>query len=141
VSGRYGSSMPQMVFINLPVADLDRAKAFHEALGHSINPQFTDETASCVVISDTIYTMLLTHAKFAEFTSATIADASTREVLISLTADSREDVDRLVAAALAAGGTEANPVVDMGFMYQGSFLDPDGHHWEIVWMDPSAIQG
>ncbi|WP_420365111.1 VOC family protein [Curtobacterium sp. L3-7] len=132
--------MPTMVFINLPVADLDRSKAFYEALGYSINPMFSDETAACVVVSDTIYLMVLTTAKFAEFTDKTIADPSTIEVINSLSADSKDDVHRIVDAAVAAGGTEDRPEMDLGFMYQRSFTDPDGHRWEYVWMDPQAAQ-
>lgn len=132
--------MPTMVFINLPVADLDRAKSFYEALGYTINPDFTDETAACVVVSDTVYVMLLTHAKFAEFTDKTIAGPDTIEVINSLSADSKDDVHRVVDAAVMAGGHEDRPEMDLGFMYQRSFTDPDGHRWELVWMDPAAMQ-
>jgi uncharacterized protein len=129
-----------MVFINLPVADLERSKTFYEALGYSINPDFTDETAACVVVSDTISVMILTHAKFAEFTDKTIADTGTIEVINSLSAESKDAVHRVVDAAVMAGGTEDRPEIDLGFMYQRSFLDPDGHRWEHVWMDPQAMQ-
>ncbi|MFJ3383841.1 MULTISPECIES: VOC family protein [unclassified Curtobacterium] len=132
--------MPTMVFINLPVADLERSTAFYEALGYSINPQFSDETAACVVISDTVYVMVLTHEKFAQFTDKPVSDGSTIEVINSLTADSKQDVHRIVDAALAAGGTEDRPEMDLGFMYQRSYVDPDGHRWEHVWMDPQAAQ-
>ncbi|MCC8908443.1 MULTISPECIES: VOC family protein [unclassified Curtobacterium] len=132
--------MDTMVFINLPVADLERSKAFYEALGYSINPAFSDDTAACVVVSDTIYVMVLTHAKFAEFTTKTIADADTIEVINSLSADSKDEVHRIVDAAVAAGGSEDRPEMDLGFMYQRSFVDPDGHRWEYVWMDPQAAQ-
>ncbi|MFS0731185.1 VOC family protein [Curtobacterium sp. 1P10AnD] len=132
--------MPTMVFINLPVADLDRSKAFYEALGYTINPDFTDETAACAVVSDTVYVMLLTHAKFAEFTDKTIARPDTIEVINSLSADSKDDVHRIVDAAVMSGGSEDRPEMDLGFMYQRSFTDPDGHRWELVWMDQAAMQ-
>lgn len=132
--------MPTMVFINLPVADLDRSKSFYESLGYTINPDFTDETAACVVVSDTVYVMLLTHAKFAEFTDKTIAGPDTIEVINSLSADSKEDVHRIVDAAVLSGGSEDRPEMDLGFMYQRSFTDPDGHRWEHVWMDQAAMQ-
>ena len=132
--------MPTMVFINLPVADLDRSKSFYESLGYTINPDFTDETAACVVVSDTVYVMLLTHAKFAEFTDKTIAGPDTIEVINSLSADSKDDVHRIVDAAVMSGGSEDRPEMDLGFMYQRSFTDPDGHRWEHVWIDQAAMQ-
>ena len=132
--------MDTMVFINLPVTDLERSKSFCEALGYSINPAFSDDIAACVVVSDTIYVMILTTAKFAEFTDKTIADADTIEVINSLSAPSKEDVHRVVDAAVAAGGAEDRPEMDLGFMYQRSFTDPDGHRWEYVWMDEQATQ-
>jgi uncharacterized protein len=132
--------MPTMVFLNLPVADLDRSRAFFTSLGFSVNEDFSDDTAICVVISDTIYAMLLTHARFADFTDRTIADAATIEVINSLTVDSREEVDRLGDVALASGGAPNRDPEDLGFMYQRSFLDPDGHAWELVWMDPVAAE-
>ncbi|MGW0117007.1 VOC family protein [Streptomyces sp. NPDC003327] len=135
---------PQMIFVNLPVKDLDVSKAFYEKIGYSINPQFTDETAACVVISDTIFAMLLTEEKFRSFTAPgkEIADAGrTTEVLLTLSAESREKADELADAALAAGGSPAKEPMDLGFMYGRSFADPDGHHWEVFWMDPAAAQG
>jgi len=133
--------MPTNIFVNLPVKDLARSKAFFEKLGFRFNPQFTDETAACMVISDTIYSMLLTHEKFRQFTPKPIVDASkATEVLTCLSRDSRADVDTLVDAALAAGGTETRDAMDHGFMYGRSFGDPDGHIWEIIWMDPAHIQ-
>jgi predicted lactoylglutathione lyase len=132
--------MAQMIFVNLPVTDLDRSKRFFEALGFSINPQFSDETAACVVISDTIFAMILTHAKFREFTSKEIADSSaTTEVLIALSRDSREAVDQIMEAAMKNGGREARPTEDMGFMYHRAFEDPDRHIWEVMWMDMSQV--
>ncbi|GGR31036.1 VOC family protein [Streptomyces roseolus] len=135
---------PQMIFVNLPVKDLDVSKAFYEKLGYSINPQFSDETAACVVISDTIFVMLLTEEKFAGFTAPgkAIADASaTTQVLLTLNAESREKADELADRALEVGGGPAKEAMDMGFMYGRSFADPDGHHWEVFWMDPAATQG
>ncbi|MFI9343742.1 VOC family protein [Streptomyces sp. NPDC052773] len=132
----------QMIFVNLPVADLDASKKFFTELGYSINPQFSDETAASVVISDTIVTMLLTKEKYAQFTKKEIADATrTSEVLIALSAESREKVDELVDKAIAVGGTASGETQDLGFMYGRSFDDLDGHTWEVVWMDPAAIEG
>jgi uncharacterized protein len=129
----------KLIFVNLPVADLAVAKAFYEAIGATNNPQFTDETAACMVFSDTIHVMLLTHAKFAQFTPKRIADAhQTSEVLICISADSREAVDSITEAALAAGGREPREKQDYGFMYSRSFEDPDGHIWEPMWMDLAA---
>lgn len=133
--------MPKLIFVNLPVKDLARSIAFYEAVGGVRNPQFSDDTAACMVVSETIHVMLLTHAKFAMFTSRPIADAgATCQVLLCLSADSREAVDTIVTAARGAGGTaDPNPVQDHGFMYGRSFEDPDGHIWENVWMDLSAM--
>ena len=131
--------MSRMIFVNLPVADLDAAKSFYEAIGAVNNPQFTDETAACMVFSDTIFVMLLTHEKFAQFTPKRIADAhATSEVLIALSADSREGVDEIADKALAAGGKEPRERQDYGFMYSRSFEDLDGHIWEPMWMDMDA---
>ncbi|PPG85628.1 MULTISPECIES: VOC family protein [unclassified Rathayibacter] len=133
--------MPTMLFVNLAVADLARARAFYESLGYSINEGFSDENAVSVVISDTITTMLLTREFFAEFTSKPIIDATTStEVQLALSADSREEVDTLHGKALAAGATPAGEQ-DHGFMYSKSFDDLDGHHWDFVWMDPAAAAG
>ena len=132
--------MPKMIFVNLPVADLKRATAFYESIGSTKNPQFSDDTASCMVFSETIYAMLLTHEKYKQFTSKKIVDARTSsEVMIALSADSREDVDGMVGRAKAAGGSpDPTPTQDFGFMYGRSFEDPDGHIWEVVWMDVEA---
>ncbi|WP_030684716.1 VOC family protein [Streptomyces globisporus] len=135
---------PQMIFVNLPVKDVDAGKAFFEKLGYSSNPQFSDETTACVVISDTIFVMLLEEPKFTSFMAPgkEISDATrTTEVLVTLSAESREECDRLADAALAAGGTPAKEPLEMGFMYGRSFTDLDGHHWEVFWMDPAAAQG
>lgn len=131
--------MPKMIFVNLPVADLDRSIAFYEAVGATRNPQFSDDTAACMVVSDTIFVMLVTHGKFRQFTPKAIADArTTSEVLLCLTADSREEVDRTVERAAAGGKLDPAPRQDFGFMYLRSFEDPDGHIWEVTWMDVAA---
>jgi predicted lactoylglutathione lyase len=132
--------MTKLIFVNLPVSDLARATAFYQAIGATKNEQFCDGTASCMVFSDTIHVMLLTHDKFRQFTPKQIADArTTSEVLICISADSREAVDAMVGKADAAGGT-ADPSAkqDYGFMYGRSFEDPDGHIWEVMWMDVEA---
>lgn len=135
--------MSKMIFVNLPVTDLPRATAFYEAVGAVRNPQFSDETASCMVVSETIFVMLLTHAKFGQFTPKAIADAkSSSEVLICLSADSRNAVDDMVGKAKAGGGKpDPSPRQDHGFMYGRSFEDPDGHIWEVMWMDVAAATG
>lgn len=133
--------MSKQVFINLPVADLPRAMAFFKALGYSHNPRFTDDTAACIVIGDTIFVMLLTHAKFREFIPSAICDTTKfTEVLICLACESREEVDTLVRKAVAAGGETYAPPKDYGFMYQHSFADPDGHRWELVHMGAIPAQ-
>ena len=121
--------MPQMIFVNLPVADLPRSMAFYRALGFDFNPQFTDDTAACMVISDTIFAMLLTRKRFADFTVLPVADET--KATAHLLALSRD-------AALKAGGTEARAPQDHGFMYSRAFADPDGHIWEPMWMDMEA---
>ena len=132
----------QMIFVNLPVNDLDASKKFFTELGYSINPQFSDEKAASVVISDTIMAMLLTKPFYATFTDKEIADATkTSEVLVCLSAESRDQVDQLVDRAIAAGGSPTGHTQDHGFMYGRAFDDLDGHTWEVVWMDPSAIEG
>jgi uncharacterized protein len=132
--------MAKMIFINLPVSDLSRSTAFYEAVGATKNPQFSDHTGSCMVFSDTIHTMLLTHDKYRQFTSKKIADAkTTSQVLICISADSRGAVDDVVSRAKAAGGVaDPSPTQDFGFMYGRSFEDPDGHTWEVMWMDVEA---
>lgn len=133
--------MSQKIFINLPVKDLQRSIAFFNALGYRFNAQFTDETATCMIISDDIFAMLLTHEKFKSFTPKEICDTKkSTEVLICLSCDSREAVDTLMQKALAAGGSAHMPAQDHGFMYGHSYQDPDGHIWELVWMDPNFVQ-
>jgi uncharacterized protein len=132
--------MSTKIFVNLPVKNLDRSIAFFKKLGYAFNPQFTDETAACMVISDDIYAMLLTHAKFKEFTKKDIADATrTTEVLTALSMDNKAEVDRVVDTALKAGATEAREPMDHGFMYIRAFNDLDGHTWEIFHMDMAAV--
>jgi predicted lactoylglutathione lyase len=134
--------MPKLIFVNLPVTDLARSTAFYEAIGGEKNPQFSDDTATCIVLSETIHAMLLTHDKYRQFTSKPIADAhNSSEVLICVSADSRDEVDSLIDRAAAAGGrADPGEKQDYGFMYGRSFEDPDGHHWEVMWMDMEAAQ-
>jgi len=134
--------MAKLIFVNLPVADLERSTAFYEAVGAEKNPQFSDDTASCMVFSETIHAMLLTHDKYSQFTSKPIADAhAASEVLICVSADSRADVDAVIDKAANAGGrADPSPKQDYGFMYGRSFEDPDGHHWEAMWMDMAAAE-
>jgi uncharacterized protein len=134
--------MPRMIFVNLPVADLERATAFYAAIGATNEPKFTDSTAACMVFSETIYVMLLTHDKFRQFTPKAIADArTTSEVLLCLSADSRAEVDALADTAATSGGrADAAPAQDYGFMYSRSIEDPDGHIWEMMWMDAAAAE-
>ncbi|AWN44899.1 VOC family protein [Methylobacterium durans] len=132
--------MPQMIFVNLPVRDVAKSTAFYEAVGATKNPNFSNDDASCMVFSDVIHAMLLSHAFFGTFTTKTIPDArETCQVLICISQESREAVDAMVARAEAAGGRpDPGPKQDYGFMYGRSFEDPDGHVWEISWMDPVA---
>jgi uncharacterized protein len=132
--------MTKMIFVNLPVADLPRAMAFYEALGFTNNPAFTDETAACMVWSEAIFVMLLTHDKWRFFTTRPIPPATSSEVSLALALDSKAAVDAMNDAAAAHGGTaDINPLQDLGFMYGRDFIDPDGHVWGPFWMDPAAI--
>jgi uncharacterized protein len=131
----------RMIFVNLPVKDLEASKRFYGALGLPVNPQFTDETAACIVVDENIFVMLLTEPKFRQFINGDIADpARGVEVLNCLSCESRADVDATLHKALAAGGRPWKPVNDYGFMYGASFQDPDGHVWELMWMDPAAAE-
>jgi predicted lactoylglutathione lyase len=135
--------MPQQIFVNMHVKDLDKSKVFFEKLGYSFNPQFTDANAGCLVISETIYCMLLTTESMNRFVpkGKTIADAAkTTEVLLALSFDSKDGVNGIFEKAIAAGATECRPAEDHGFMYSRSFNDLDGHIWEVFWFDPSALQ-
>jgi predicted lactoylglutathione lyase len=130
-----------MTFINLPVKDQTRTTEFFTKLGFSFDERFTDETATCMLIGEDAYAMLLTEPKFGEFTKKGIADTSKgTEAILAITADNRDEVDRLAETALASGGSPANEPYDMGWMYGKSFNDPDGHLWEVFWMDPAAAE-
>ncbi len=132
--------MTQMIFVNLPVADLDRSKAFYAALGFANEPNFTNESAACMVLSDAIYVMLLTHDFWKTFTRKEIPDAgASAQVMLAVSRADRAAVDAMVDAAAANGGrADCNPKQDLGFMYGRSFEDPDGHIWEPNWMDMAA---
>jgi uncharacterized protein len=132
--------MSRSLFVNLPVADLQRSIDFFAALGFSFNPKFTDENATCLIISEHINVMLLTRPFFGDFTKKSIADAhAATEVLLALSCETREDVDALVSKAVAAGAATPVEHRDFGFMYQHGFEDLDGHQWEVFWMDESAM--
>ncbi len=132
--------MATKIFVNLPVKDLKQSIEFFTKLGYTFNPQFTDETATCMIISEDIFAMLLTHEKFKVFTPKEICDATkSSEVLICLSCESREQVDEMVRKAVVAGGTTYNQPQDHGFMYGHGYQDLDGHIWELMWMDPNAI--
>lgn len=133
--------MPSKIFVNLPVKDLEKTMTFFKKLGFEFNPQFTDENAACMVITEgSIFAMLLKEPFFQGFTKKQIADATkTTEVLIALDMESKAAVDDMVAKALEAGGSSYAPPVDHGWMYQHSFADLDGHQWELVYMDESAL--
>ncbi|MBD2001865.1 MULTISPECIES: VOC family protein [Cyanophyceae] len=132
--------MTTKIFVNLPVKDLNQSVEFFTKLGFSFNAQFTDETATCMIVSDDIFVMLLTHDKFKTFTPKEICDATkSTEVLVCLSSDSREQVDEMVRKAVAAGGSTYKEPQDHGFMYGHGFQDLDSHIWELVYMEPSAI--
>ncbi|NAZ83270.1 glyoxalase [Kineococcus sp. R8] len=130
-----------MVYINLPVADVDASASFFSSLGFTLNPRFSDETTRCVVIEDNIITMLHAPEKWAQFLQGEAAPRGATEVMIALSAADRAECDDLRAKALANGGAEYAPTTDLGFMYGTSFRDPDGHCWEVTWMDPATIEG
>lgn len=132
--------MPRMIFVNLPVTDLDTSMKFYESIGFENNPRFTDDKAACMVWSDTINTMLHTHASWRRFTDRPIPPSTSSEVMLALSCDSREQVDAMNEAAAGNGGTaDINPLQDLGFMYNRNLADPDGHVWEMAWMDPAAM--
>ena len=132
--------MTRMIFVNLPVADLTVAMNFYSALGFENNPQFTDETAACMVWSEAIHVMLLTHDKWRTLTDRPIPPSSSSEVMLALSFDSRDAVDAVNKAAADNGGTaDINPVQDLGFMYNRNLADPDGHVWDMMWMDMAAM--
>jgi uncharacterized protein len=129
------------IFVNLPVRELNRSMSFFSKLGFEFNPQFTDENAACMVLSEDGYVMLLVEKRFKDFTDKEICDTKKHvEGIFALSCESRAEVDQLLKTALASGGSKARDTVDMGFMYYASFYDPDGHHWEIIHMDPAAAQ-
>ena len=133
--------MNKHIFINLPVKDLNKSMTFFKALGYSFNPQFTNEEAACMVISDTIFAMLVTEPFFKTFTPHPISNAhSDTEVLVCLSCESRDEVNATIAKAVAAGATLPRQPQDHGFMYEHGFQDLDGHIWEYMWMDPAALQ-
>lgn len=133
--------MNKMIFVNLPVEDLNRSIAFYEALGFTNNPQFSDETAAGMVWSDTINVMLLTHDKWRSFTDRPIPPPTSSEVMLALSCESREAVDAMAEAAAAGGTADINPVQDHGWMYGRDIADPDGHVWGPFWMDRDAATG
>ncbi len=134
--------MSKMIFVNLPVTDLQRSMAFYEALGFANNPQFTDENAACMVWSEAIFVMLLSHGHWRKFTQRPFPAAGASEVMLAVNLDSTDEVNRLVDLSGAQGGTaDVNPKQDHGFMVSRSFADPDGHVWEAFWMDPAAMGG
>ncbi len=133
--------MTTKIFINLPVNDLQKSITFFKALGYTFNSQFTGETAACMIISEDIYAMLLTHEKFKQFTPKEICDSTKQaEALITLSCDSRAHVDELVTKAVAAGGKIDSGPSDYGFMYQHGYQDLDGHNWGLIYMEPEAVQ-
>jgi predicted lactoylglutathione lyase len=132
--------MPKMIFVSLPVTDLDASMTFYKSLGFENNAHFTDDTTACMVWSEAINVMLHRHAKWRKFTKRPLPPVTSSEVMLTLSCDSREAVDAMNKAAAANGGAaDINPVKDLGFMYNRSLADPDGHIWEAVWMNPAAM--
>ncbi|KPL67036.1 lactoylglutathione lyase [Erythrobacter sp. SG61-1L] len=132
--------MSKMIFVNLPVTDLPKSMAFYESLGFTNNPQFTDENAACMVWSDAIFVMLLTHGHWRKFTQRPFPAEGASEVMLAINFDSTDEVNRIVDLSGAQGGTaDVNPKQDHGFMFSRSFADPDGHVWEVFWMDMAAM--
>ena len=133
--------MARKIFVNVAVEDLDRSVAFFTKLGFEFDPRFTDESATCMIVSDEAYVMLLVQSRFLDFTKKQLVDPTTQtEAILAVSAESREQVDELADTALEAGGSPANDPMDYGFMYGRSFNDPDGHLWEVMWMNPSALE-
>jgi predicted lactoylglutathione lyase len=133
--------MTTQIFVNVPVKDLDRSVEFFTKLGYTFNPQFTNEQATCMVVTDTIFVMLLVEPFFQTFTDKKIADAhDVAEAILGLSAESKDAVDAHVGKAVAAGATEPRPAQDLDFMYSRSYQDLDGHIWEIIWMDPATVE-
>ena len=135
------SATQRKIFVNLAVEDLERSVEFFTKLGFRFDPRFTDEQATCMIVSDEAFVMLLVEDRFKDFTNKKLCDATTHtEAIFALSAESREEVDQLVHKALTAGGQPSREPTDHGFMYESSFQDPDGHMWEVIWMDPSALE-
>lgn len=133
--------MARKIFVNLPIANLQRSVEFFTRLGFSFNPKFTDENATCMIVSDEAFVMLLVEPYFKTFTNNALCDTKAHtEALFAVSCESRDEVDELMKNAIAGGGRPAMPAQDHGFMYSLSFYDLDGHHWEIFWMDPKAAQ-
>ena len=131
----------RMLFVNMPVADVPRSRAFFAQLGFGFNELFSDETAACMLVGEQAFVMLLSREKFAEFSKLPIADPRTHALaLYCFNVSSRDEVDAVSAAALAAGASEADGAEDFGYMYSRSFFDLDGHGWQVMWMDPAAAQ-
>jgi predicted lactoylglutathione lyase len=131
----------RLIFLNLPVKDLPASIAFFTELGFTFDPKFTDEHATCMIVSEQAYVMLLSEPRFADFTTAPTADATkTTEAIIAVSAEDRAGVDAFADAAFAAGATPAKDPMDYGFMYGRSFKDLDGHHWEVMWMSQEAVE-
>lgn len=134
------ASTPRKIFVNLAVRNLGATVEFFTRLGFTFDPRFTDERATCMIVSDEAFVMLLAEDRFRDFTKKALCDTTTHtEAILAISADSREEVDELAELALTAGGEPANEPMDHGFMYGRSFQDPDGHLWEVIWMDPSAL--
>ena len=135
-------AVPHKLFVNIPVSDLQRSVDFFESLGFSFNAQFTDATATCMLVGEDAYFMLLVRDRFAGFSKRPVGNAqSETSALFAIGVNSRAEVDEMVQKAIAAGGSPAAEPEDHGFMYSSSFYDLDGHHWEVFWMDPKAING
>lgn len=133
--------MSRKLFVNIPVGDLKKSMEFFSTLGFTFNPQFTDDKAACMVVSDEAYFMLLTEKFFRTFTKRQPADTTrSTEAMFALSCNSKAEVDEMVRKAIDAGGKHAMDPTDHGFMYGWSFYDLDGHHWEVLWMDPNAVQ-
>jgi predicted lactoylglutathione lyase len=135
------AAQSRLIFVNLPVKDLSASMEFFRTLGFDFDEKFTDASAACMVVSEQAFVMLLEESRFSDFTSKQVADARTStEAIVAVSAESREAVDGFADAALSAGGTSANEPMDHGFMYGRSFNDLDGHLWEVMWMDPAAVE-
>lgn len=134
--------MSRMIFVNFPVSDLPQAMKFYEAIGFTNNPQFTDDSAAAMVLTDVIHVMLLTHDRWRGFTNRPIAPSTASEVMVCISSDSRDEINRMLDVVAASGGTaDVNAVQDHGFMFSRSFADLDGHVWEVMWMDPAVVSG